>query len=84
MEENNSGEYMHQVSVAQYFYVLFFFFIDCFGCFWATLNAAFFHPYPRRIIPMVHLRFCTEYYFDTVIALEMLFFDVKSCMELFF
>lgn len=33
---------------------------------------------------MVHLRFRTEYYFDTVIALEMLFFDVKSCMELFF
>lgn len=82
MEENNSsGEYMHQVSVAQYFYGLL---IDCFGCFWATLNAAFFYLYPRRIIPMVHLRFCTEYYFDTVIALEMLSFDVKSCMELFF
>lgn len=83
MEENNSsGEYMHQVSVAQYFY-------DPFDRLLSMLLgniecSIFFYLYPRRIIPMVHLRFCTEYYFDTVIALEMLSFDVKSCMELFF
>lgn len=82
MEENNSsGEYMHQVSVAQYFYGLF----D--RLLWMRLGnieCSIFYLYPRRIIPVVHLRFFTEYYFDTVIALEKLSFDVKSCMELFF